>query len=44
VSARLPLALSVVAARAAQRPWSSLAALAAELEDACGVSKLGYQR
>ena len=36
VSACLPLALSVVAARAAQRPWSSLAALAAELEDARG--------
>jgi DNA-binding SARP family transcriptional activator len=33
VSARLPLALSIVAARAAQRPWSPLAALAAELEE-----------
>lgn len=33
-SARLPLALSLVAARAAQRPRSPLAALVAELQDA----------
>lgn len=33
-SARLPLALSMVAARAAQRPRSPLAALVAELQDA----------
>jgi len=33
VSAGLPLALSIVAARAAQRPWSPLAALTAELEE-----------
>jgi transcriptional regulator with XRE-family HTH domain/tetratricopeptide (TPR) repeat protein len=36
VCARLPLALSVAAARAVQRPGSSLAALAIELEDARG--------
>ena len=36
VTAGLPLGLSVAAARAAQRPSSSLAALAAELEDVQG--------
>ncbi len=36
VTARLPLGLSVAAARAAQRPSSPLAALAAELEDVQG--------
>ena len=36
VTARLPLALSLAAARAAQRPSSPLAALAAELEDIRG--------
>src|SRR6185437_15020124 len=35
-SARLPLALSIVAARAASRPWTSLTDLATELEDAPG--------